>query len=379
MQILSISGKGSGPVDKLILWAVLLLSAVGIVAVYSALSYLSATASDGTTERFLFKHIVRVILALTAMGVFSVINYRLLAKLSKYFLILSIVLLVAVQIMGVVVGGAARWLAIGGLQIQPSDMARVALLLYISLLLSRKQIYIKSFSRSFSPIFLWIMVTIVAIGISDLSTALLVLVSMISMCFIARVSVAQILMVGVLGIFLAYLMLLASPERAARVESFAGVRLFPDTQSTKVFDDQNEGFQARQAKIAIANGALTGRGPGKSIQRNILPAPYNDYIFAIIAEEYGIMGAFMLLFLYLLILFRGLLRIARHAPDPLGLFLSLGIVVMLTLYGFIHAGVSSGLLPVTGLPLPFVSYGGTSMLANGIMVGILLNVSRQIE
>ena len=174
-------------------------------------------------------------------------------------------------------------------------------------------------------------------------------------------------------------MLLGSPARAARVESYVGVKLFPNTNSEEVFSNQAEGWQAMQARIAIANGGLAGTGPGKSIQRNFLPAPYNDFIYAIIAEEYGLIGAFTLLGLYLLILFRGLLRIARHAPDPLGLFLAVGVVVMLTLYGFVHAGVSSNLLPVTGLPLPFVSYGGTSMLANGALIGILLNISRQVE
>ncbi|GIV60095.1 MAG: hypothetical protein KatS3mg043_1184 [Rhodothermaceae bacterium] len=124
-------------------------------------------------------------------------------------------------------------------------------------------------------------------------------------------------------------------------------------------------------------GGLTGVGPGKSIQRDFLPAPYNDFIFAIIAEEYGILGALALLAVFVLLLFRGFLRIARHAPDPLGLLLGTGLVTMLALYGFIHAGVAAGLLPVTGLPMPFVSYGGTSMVANGVMVGILLNISRQ--
>ena len=131
--------------------------------------------------------------------------------------------------------------------------------------------------------------------------------------------------------------------------------------------------------MAIAAGGLFGVGPGKSTQRDWLPAPYNDFIYAIIAEEYGVMGALVLLSLFMVILFRGLLRVARKAPDPLGLFLAVGIVVMLTLYGFVHAGVSSNLLPVTGLPLPFVSYGGTSLLANGVMAGILLNISRGVD
>ena len=117
-------------------------------------------------------------------------------------------------------------------------------------------------------------------------------------------------------------------------------------------------------------------GPGKSVQRDFLPEPYNDFIFAIIAEEYGIFGALALLTGFFVLLFRGYLRIARDAPDPLGLILAVGMTTLVVTYGFVHAGVASGLLPVTGLPMPFVSYGGTSLLANGIMIGVLLNISR---
>nr|ABZ08298.1 putative cell cycle protein [uncultured marine microorganism HF4000_APKG2M17] len=378
MQILTLRSKDFESVDKFVLWAFMLLSAIGVVAVYSAISYLAATKGDGDTEALLFKHLFRVGLALLAMGVFSMIDYRLLAKWSRVMLIISIVMLIAVQVVGIVSGGAARWLNLAGVIFQPSDMAKVSLVLYVSTLLAQKQVYIKSFSRTFAPIFVWILLTIGAIGISDLSTAAVLLVCVLVMCFIARVSVLHISMVGVLGLVLAYVMLLGSPERAARIESFVGMKLFPHTVAEKVLSVRDEGYQSHQAKIAIALGGLTGVGPGKSTQKHFLPAPYNDFIYAIIAEEYGIIGAFVLLGLFLLILFRGLLRIARHAPDPLGLFLAVGVVVMFSLYGFVHAGVSSNLLPVTGLALPFVSYGGTSLLANGIMAGILLNISRQI-
>jgi cell division protein FtsW len=178
---------------------------------------------------------------------------------------------------------------------------------------------------------------------------------------------------------LAYMLLLASPGRAARVESFTGMKLFPNTVAEEVFSAQDEGYQAEQARIAIAAGGVFGVGPGKSIQRDFLPAPYNDFIYAIITEEYGMVGAFVLLGLFVLILFRGLLRVARHAPDPLGCFMAVGLVVMIALYGFIHAGVTARLLPVTGLPMPFVSFGGTNMAASGMMIGILLNISRQTE
>jgi cell division protein FtsW len=379
MQVLTFRGPDSGRVDKLVLWAILLLSAFGIVAVYSAIGFLAETKGGGDTEALLFRHMFRVGLAIVAMGIFSVINYKALAKISRFLLIGSIGLLWAVQVMGVVSGGAARWLSLAGVMFQPSDLAKVSLLLFVSTLLAQKQAYIKSFSRSFAPIFIWIMLTIASIGVSDLSTSAVVLTAVMIMCFVARVSILQIFLVGMLGLTLAYGMLLTSPQRAARLEAYVGVKMFPNTDAEAVFSSADEQYQSEQAKMAIAQGGLFGVGPGKSIQRDFLPAPYNDFIFAIIAEEYGLIGALAVLSVYLVILFRGLLRIARKAPDPLGLFLAVGIVVMLTLYGFVHAGVSSNLLPVTGLPLPFVSYGGTSLLANGVMAGILLNISRQVD
>lgn len=379
MNLLTIPAGDTRTVDKYVLWAVISLCAIGVVAVYSAISFLAETKSGGDTERFLVRHLGRVLMALGIMGVFSLINYHMLAKMARVALIVSIGLLLLVQVVGVVSGGAARWLAIGSFGFQPSDVAKVALVLYVAVLLAGKQAYIGSFSRAFAPIFFWILVTVAAIGIEDLSTAALVLLSTLTMCFIARVRLFHILSVGLLGALLAYTLLLASPGRAARVESFTGLKLFPNTVAEEVFSAQDEGYQAEQARIAIAAGGIFGVGPGKSIQRDFLPAPYNDFIYAIITEEYGMVGAFVLLGLFMLILFRGLLRVARHAPDPLGLFLAVGLVTMIALYGFVHAGVTARLLPVTGLPMPFVSYGGTSMLASGMMMGILLNISRQAE
>jgi cell division protein FtsW len=311
------------------------------------------------------------------MAIFSFIDYRWLARFSKVALVLAIVLLVMVPIVGVVSGGAARWLRLGSFGFQPSDLAKVALVLYVGVLLARKQAYIKSFSRAFMPLMVWILLAGLLIGIEDLSTAVLVVATCMLMCFVGRVSVLHLGLIVVVASLLASMLLMASPGRAARVEAFLGVKIFPHTEEAHVFSTQSEGYQAQQARIAFAMGGLTGVGPGKSVQRDFLPAPYNDFIFAIVAEEFGLMGALFLLAVLLAILFRGFLRISRYAPDPLGLFLGIGFTAMLALYGFVHAGVSSGFFPVTGLPLPFVSYGGTSMLATGIMVGILLNISRQ--
>ncbi|RMH67628.1 MAG: cell division protein FtsW [Bacteroidetes bacterium] len=363
------------PPDKFVLWVVLGLAAAGVVAVYSAIAFLAETKSAGDTERFLLRHLGRVALALGAAVVFSLIDYRRLARYSKLALIGSLVLLVIVQIAGEQVFGAQRRI----FGFQPSDLAKVALLLYVGVLLTHKQAYIKSFSRAFLPLLVWIGATVVLIGIEDLSTAAIVLASALAMCFVGRVSVWHLGGLGLVGVVLAGLLLWHSPGRAARIEAHLGMKLFPHTNAEEVFSQQDEGYQAQQARIAIAMGGLFGVGPGKSIQRDFLPAPYNDFIFAIIAEEYGLFGALALLGAFVGLLIHGFLRIARHAPDPFGLFLAVGLVTMLVLYGFVHAGVSCGLLPVTGLPLPFVSYGGTSMLAAGVMVGILLNISRHVE
>lgn len=369
----------SNPADKYVVWIVLLLSAIGVVAVYSAVSFLAETKSAGDTERFLLRHVARLGLSFGAMMIFSLIDYRQLARFSRIALIVSMMLLVAVHVVGVASGGAERWLRIGPIGFQPSDVAKVALVLYVGTLLSKKQAYIKSFSRAFVPVFVWILATCALIGIEDLSTAAMVLVTTGVMCFVARASILHLGGLATLSAVLAFLLLLGSPERAARIEAFVGTKIFPTTNAEQVFDQQAEGYQAQQARIAFAMGGITGVGPGKSVQRDFLPAPYNDFIFAIIAEEYGLTGAFGLLAVFVALLYRGFLRIARRAPDPLGFLLGVGFTTMAVLYAFVHAAVACALLPVTGLPMPFVSYGGTSMIAMGTMLGILLNISRSCE
>lgn len=362
------------PGDKYVVWVVLGLAFFGIVAVYSAVSFLAQTGY-GTTETLLMKHVVRVALALGAMFAFSLIHYRWLAKMSQALVVVAIGLLLLVQVAGQVVGGAERWLDLGLFGFQPSDVAKLALVVHVAALLAKKQKEIKTFWNGFLPVLCWILAVVVLIGLENLSTAALVLTAMLIVCFVGRVNLLHLAALGLVGLSLAGAMVLRYPERAARVESYLGLHLFDHTDAA-VLDPQGEGYQAQQARIAFARGSWMGVGPGKSQQRDFLPAPYNDFIFAIIAEEYGFFGAIGLLAVFVVFLFRGFLRVARHAPDDLGLLMSTGVVVTLTLYAFIHAGVSCGLLPVTGLPLPFVSYGGSSMVINGALVGILLNVSR---
>ena len=201
---------------------------------------------------------------------------------------------------------------------------------------------------------------------------LLLLVTALTICFVGRVSLAQLGLLVLGGVVLGGVMLAVSPARAARVENYLGVRLFAHTDSTRVFDVADEGYQGRQAEIAFAMGGATGVGPGKGIQRDFLPEAYNDFIYAIIGEEYGSLMALALLTLFLLLLYRGVRRIAFVARDPLGYFLAIGLTTSLVLYGFVHAGVNLGLFPVTGLPMPFVSFGGSSLVTSGAMVGLSL-------
>jgi len=367
------------PLDKYVLWVVMGLSAVGVVAVYSAITYLAEVRAGTEPEQFLLRHLVRVGVAFGVMGVVSLIDYRTLARYSRIGLVGALLLLLAVKIVGFFSAGADRWIRIAGFGFQPSELARVSLVFYVAVLLVKKQEYVKSFSRAFLPILVWVFGTILLVGLDDLSTSAVLLLAIILMCFVGRVSALQIGGLGILGAVLGVVLIVTSPHRAARLEAYLETDLFANTDPEYVTSARGEQYQAKQARMAFAVGGVTGVGPGKSIQRDFLPAPYNDFIFAIIAEEYGMVGAFLLLFGFCVILFRGYLRIARDAPDPLGLVLAVGFTSLIVTYGFVHAAVACGLLPVTGLPMPFVSYGGTSMVANGIMVGVLLNISRQRE
>ncbi|GAB5536282.1 MAG: putative peptidoglycan glycosyltransferase FtsW [Rubricoccaceae bacterium] len=367
------------PSDRVVMWTVFMLSAIGVVAVYSAVGFLAETKAGGDTERFLFRHVLRVGLALGVAGTLSLIDYRHLAKISKLALALSIGLLIAVQVMGVVTNGAQRWIEIGPISFQPSDFAKVALILHVAVLLARKQDYIDDLGRGLVPLLVWVVPTILLIGMEDLSTAAVVGMTVGVMMFIGRVRLLHLTALALIGAVLAFGFLASSPQRAARLEAFVGTSIFSNTEDAQVFNAQDEGYQADQARIAFAMGGLVGVGSGKSIQRDFLPAAYNDFILAIIAEEYGLIGATVVLLIFAWFLIRGFLRIAKDAPDPLGLFLATGLTVAVALYGFINAAVACGLMPVTGLAMPFVSYGGTSLLATGAMVGMLLNISRHVR
>lgn len=363
------SGKQGS--DRVLLMAIIMLMMFGVLAVYSSIAFF-AESNNTSAFALVTRHVVKLAIAFFVMLFVSKINYHTLAKFSRIGMMISLLLLVAVLVFGTEQFGAKRWLNVGGFSFQPSTLATVALLLHVSVLLSEKQEYVKDFKKSFIPIMVWVTITCALIGLEDFSSAGILMGICLIMMFIGRISIIQMGSMVAIALLGGFLLLNQSTNRQDRIEQY--VEQIKNIETDEFLT--GSGYQAQQAHIAIAKGELFGVGIGKSTQRDFLPAPYNDFIFAIIAEEYGFFGAMSLIVIFSLILIRGIVFIARKAEDTLGALLAVGCTLTIVLFGFVNASVASGLLPVTGLPMPFVSYGGTNMLFAGLMVGILLNISK---
>jgi len=357
--------------DRVLLISVIILMMFGALAVYSSIAYF-AQGHNTTAGSLVTGHIIKLGIAFFVLLVVSKIEYSNIAKFSKFGLLISCILLIAVMVMGEMVFGARRSLSVGGFSFQPSSLAAVTLIIHLAVLIVNKQDYIKDFKTSFMPIMFWVFLTCFLIGLEDFSSAALLMGISLCMMFVGRMSVMQLSAFVLIGLISGSALIMSSAERQSRVEQYI-------EQITDIKNDSFEssaGYQAQQAHIAIAQGEIFGVGVGKSTQRDFLPAPYNDFIFAIIAEEYGMVGSFAIIIVFCIILIRGIAKVARNARDLLGTLIALGATLMITLYGFVNAAVATGLFPVTGLPMPFVSYGGSSMLFTGVMIGLLLNVSK---
>jgi cell division protein FtsW len=355
--------------DLITLTAVLTLMVMSLGVVYSA----SATwmlAKGHDSGQLLASHAMKVLLGFMAIFIFMQIDYKEYKKLSKGGLIIAVVLLVLTLVLGGELNGAARWLRVGGFSFQPSELAKLALIVHLSVMMAAKGSLMQDWKKGFVPAMIWILAVAGLVLIQpNRSTGTMILAIGLTMVYFG-------------GARLRHLALTAS----AGVPALVGF-MFVAGYSVKRLAMYAEGFghidkmsyQLRQALIGIGNGGVLGLGPGNSIQRDLfLPESYGDFVFSIVGEEYGVIGALAVIGLFLLIMVRGM-KIARHAPDDLGRYLALGITINITLYALVHVGVVLGLLPTTGLPMPFVSYGGTSMLFSCAAVGVLLNISRQTD
>jgi cell division protein FtsW len=361
------------PADRILLFCFMLMMLLGTLAVFSALAFFAR--EKGTTAVAMMQgHLPKLGIGMAVMLLFSRLDYRLIVQASRFVLIGALVLLLIVNQAGDVVFGARRSLSLAGFSFQPSSIASGALLLHLSGLLASKQSYIENFRKAFLPAMVWVVSTCALIGLQDFSSALLLFGLSLVVMAVARIPGTHFIPILGLGLLGAFFMLTSSPERMSRVQEYTRQIV---TLPSETFE-KGEGYQAQQAQIAIARGGVLGVGMGKSTQREFLPAPYNDFLYAIIAEEYGAVGAFGVLGLLVTVMVRGILVVARRAADLTGVLTALAATLMISIQGLIHMGVSIGLLPVTGLPLPLMSYGGSHLIVMGMMAGVLLSVSRRL-
>lgn len=363
--------------DRVIWIIVLLLSVVSILAVYSSVITLAYRSRSGDATYFLIKHIIILLFGFMLIYLTHNIKYTYYSRIFQVALIISVPLLLFTLLKGVNEGSASRWLQIPGLGLtfQTSDFAKLALIVYVARTITLMQDDMKNLKRGVISITLPILLICGLIFPSNISTAGLLFINCMFILFIGRASAKLIfttLGIAFAGGALFILIVFAFPHinnriatAKSRIESFAK-------------GDKSSNYQADQAMIAIATGGTFGKGPGNSVQKNILPQASSDFIYAILVEEYGFIMAIVMVFFYLALLFRGV-RIATRNPKTFGSLLAIGLTLSLVLQAMVNMCVAIHLLPVTGQPLPLVSMGGTSIWFSSIAIGVILSVSRETE
>ncbi len=361
--------------DRTIWMIIAVLSLFSLLAVYSASGWEAWRMRGGNTTVMFVSHMVRLAFGLFLVYLCHLLHYRQYQRIAPVLLLICIPLLAFTLFFGRNINDANRWIGILGFSFQPSEMAKIALIIYIARELTRKQDYISSFKDAFMPIIIPVLIICGLIAPANLSSALVLFCTCILLMFIGRVTMKYILLLGLLGIVV-----------------FAGLvaigKLYPeadlvrvDTWVTRVqvfLHSEDGGYQVQQAKIAIAKGGIIGQGPGNSIIRNFLPYAHADFIYAIICEEYGLFGGTIVLALYVMLFLRNV-KLVTKSPKAFGAFLAIGLSLLLTVQALANMAVNVNLVPATGLTLPLISMGGTSMLFTCISLGMILSVSKFIE
>lgn len=354
--------------DRTIWGVVFALSLFSVLVVYSTAGW-----------HFLFNHIIKLLLGLFAMYVVHKIKFKYFSKLGQIGFLFSLVLLVLVLLIGVSVNGASRWLQIAGQQFQPSDVAKLAILIYMARQISKQRDYLDNLKDLVWYVLGPLLLVCALILPNNFSTAALVFINGLALMFVGKIRIkfiAGIIGIAFVGAITIYAVAKFTPlgtkimPRSAtwvsRIDNF-----FIDVEG----DEQTKDFQQTQALVAIQNGGVTGLGPGKSTQRSILPYSSSDFIYAIIIEEYGLFGGVMALLFYLILMFRAI-RISLRIESVFGSLLSIGLMFSLVFQALINMLVSIEIMPVTGQTLPLISMGGTSIVFSCIALGIVLSVSR---
>jgi cell division protein FtsW len=359
------TSRGGAIAGKMLLLIVAILMCIGVVVVYSSGAGWAQTKFSNR-EYFLYRHLVFTVAGIGVVLGVSRLDYHVFRKISKILLIASLgilTLLLLLKLVGVI-HGAARWIGVGPVKFQASDLAKYALIFHISRLLEEKQSHIRDLTTSFVPMMALVLAVVVLVALEpNFSTASLIGIIGLTMMFIGGVSLRHIwtTLLSVVPFAIIYAMI--APYRMARLTAFF------------TSDEKKLSYQVVQALIGLGNGGLQGLGMGESKQRELyLPLSYNDFVFVVIGEEYGFIGAVTVLLLFAGLLVCGII-IAKNAPDAFGRYVASGISVAIALFAFINIAVACHLIPATGVALPFISYGGTALLANSLGIGILVSIS----
>jgi cell division protein FtsW len=363
--------------DRIIWMILFILSILSLLAVYSSSGSLAYKYHSGNVAYYLLKHFIFLIIGFSIVYATHLIPYSYYSRMSQLLMAISIPLLLITLVFGARINHAARWLTLPGtgLTFQTSDLAKVALIMFVARLLSLKQDNIKSFKEAFVPIVLPVLAICGLIMPANLSTAILLFLVSVILMFIGRIKLGYIAILCTC-MFAALIILITIALKSnweGRWETWKN-RIVNHMEAKS--DDKN--YQADQSKIAIATGGLIGKGPGNSVQRNFLPHPYSDFIFAIIVEEYGLVGGLFVILIYLALLFRAGILV-RGSDRTFPAFLAFGLALMLVMQAMVNMAVAVGLFPVTGQPLPLISMGGTSILFTSSAFGIILSVSRDLK
>ena len=361
--------------DRVIWVLISLMTLVSLLGVYSSTGSLSHKEQGGNTEYYLVKQGFIVLFGFFIMYVLHRLHYLRFHRIAPFLFIVAIPLLIFTLAFGVDINSARRWIEIPflGFTFQSSDFARLALILYLARTISSKQSNIKDFKSAFLPLILPVIIICFLIAPADLSTALLLFSSCIAMMFVGRVAVKYILMLVLLAIIAFSILILLGhffPDMVRLATWIERIREFTT--------DSDGGFQVQQSKVAIANGGFFGMGPGQSIQRNFLPSSYADFIYAILVEEYGLLGGLFVISLYMGFFFR-ITRLVTKSTKAFGAMVVTGLGFSFVFQAFINIAVATHLVPVTGVTLPMISLGGTSIIMNCISLGIILSVSKFVE
>jgi len=348
-----------------VFFSTFILILIGLILVMSASSTYSSVRFDSTFHLF-SSHLSKVGIGLFMMALFSFVPYEFYQKISKPALFVMAFVLLFTLIAAAQVKGAGRWISLGFITIQPADVAKLVLIIHLASLIAKKQDNIKEFKKGFIYLFVWVIaIAVLILAQPNISTGVLIVVISLAMLYVAGARIKHIFLSSAGLIVLAVSLALILPHSRIRILNYID----------SIGSEAGLNHQLKQGVLSLGSGGLFGVGIGNSRQSNLfLPESYGDFIFAILGEETGFVGVISVLLIYIVLFTAGVL-IAKKAKDKFGQLLAFGISFSIIVYAFANAAVATGLIPTTGLPLPFISYGGTSIIFLSISIGILLNIA----